>query len=434
MTTEPAPRAFRLARLLLGATLMLAPLPFGAVYGWAWGAITCLAVLILILWAAGSLRQGTLKIVYAPVYAPLALLLVWGCLQLALRLTYDGVATRESLLKFATDLVLFFLVIQLFADSPLATWRRVGIAVLMFGSVFSFLAIIQFLWNPARILWVGHDLAVIPFGPYVDRDHYAGLMEMVAAVSAAYAISRPRSDPLGGMLWFGVLIQMVSLFLTGSRGGIVSAMVVIALWGWVMIWRSPLRGGRMRIGAGGVAILAAAALFVWLAPGIILNRVRPSNSMPDVRRQCLAIWRGSFGIFRAHPLAGTGMGTFETAYPRYQTKAQDLITEHAHNDYVEAFTETGLLGGVLILLALVLFLRRAFGNLAARLRYEPGWMQLGGAIACCGLLVHSLVDFNLHIPANAAWFAFCAALASLSGSDGPHVPGRENSGGLLRSI
>ena len=54
------------------------------------------------------------------------------------------------------------------------------------------------------------------------------------------------------------------------------------------------------------------------------------------------------------------MGSFVTVYPAYQTEAQDLITEHPHNDYVEALTETGLLGGVLILAALVLFIPMMF--------------------------------------------------------------------------
>jgi len=66
-------------------------------------------------------------------------------------------------------------------------------------------------------------------------------------------------------------------------------------------------------------------------------------------------------------------------------------------------------GGALILAALVLFFRLAFGDLGERLTHEAGWLQLGAAFGCCGLLVHSFVDFNLHIPANAAWFVVCAA-------------------------
>lgn len=109
------------------------------------------------------------------------------------------------------------------------------------------------------------------------------------------------------------------------------------------------------------------------------------------------------------------MGSFVTAYPAHQRDAQDLLVEHAHNDYLEALTETGVLGGVLVLAAVIGFIRHTFTNLAVRLKREASWIQLGAAVACCGLLVHSFADFNLHIPANAAWFAFCAGLASLFG-------------------
>jgi O-antigen ligase len=396
--------------------LLAAPLPFGAVYTWAWASITILTLLILILWMMGSLQVGTLRIGYTPLYVPLGLFLVLGLTQLAFHLTLDPTATKESLLKLATNLILFFVVIQLFAPASLETWRRVGIAVLVFGFLLSFLSILQFLWNPARIVWVGHDLAVIPFGPYVDRDHYAGLMEMVGGVSAAYVFSRPRRDPLTGILWFAVLVQVVSLLLTGSRGGFISALVEIAILGWVMIWRNPLPGGRGRIAAAGLVLVGIAAIFFWLVPGMFLDKFRVTNTfVPDARAERLRIWKDSLGIIRAHPVAGAGMGSFVTAFPQHQTYSQDLITEHAHNDYVEALTETGLLGGLLMLATLAMFFRITFGKVTARLRYEPGWIQLGAAVACCGLLVHSLVDFNLHIPANAAWFAFCAGLASLSG-------------------
>jgi hypothetical protein len=64
--------------------------------------------------------------------------------------------------------------------------------------------------------------------------------------------------------------------------------------------------------------------------------------------------------------------------------------------------------------ALAIFLRLGFKKLGQRLRHDAGWIQLGAAIGCCGVLVHSLVDFNLHIPANAAWFAVLAAVATIA--------------------
>ena len=100
-------------------------------------------------------------------------------------------------------------------------------------------------------------------------------------------------------------------------------------------------------------------------------------------------------------------------FPRYQTFSTDLEWNHAHDDYVEALTETGLVGGLIIASALLLFGRLAFRSLPERLADARGWIQVGATLGCCGLLLHSFADFNLHIPANAAWFAVCAALATV---------------------
>ncbi|HXW14158.1 MAG TPA: O-antigen ligase family protein [Terriglobia bacterium] len=411
----PAPRSFSAARVLLGVMLVAAPLPFGAVYTWAWASITLLTLLVLVLWMVGSIEEGRLRIGYSPLYVPIALSLALGVVQLSFHLTLTPIATKESVVKLATYFILFFVVIQLFAGSPVETWRRVGLAVLVFGFVFSFLSILQFLWNPNRILGVGHDLAT-PFGPYVDRDHYAGLMEMVIPLSASYVLSRPKRDPLSGLLWFAVTVPVVSLLLTGSRGAFISILVEITILGWILIWRNPLPGRRMRVAAMGLVLVAVTGLFFWLVPTFVLSKLGTVNSyVPEASEGSrLGLWRNSLGILRDHPLVGAGMGSFVTVYPAYQTEAQDLITEHSHNDYVEALTETGLLGGGLILAALIMFIPMTFRNLGFQLKLEQGWIQLGAAIACCGLLIHSFVDFNLHIPANATWFAFCAGLASLS--------------------
>jgi O-antigen ligase len=249
-------------------------------------------------------------------------------------------------------------------------------------------------------------------------------MELVIPISAGYVLSRPKRDPLTGVLWFAVLVPVVSILLTTSRGGVVAVLAEIAILGWIIVWRNPLPGRRVRFAAISLALVAGAVLFLWLAPAYNLAKIGTVNSYTaGVKGGRITVWRDCLGILRDHPLSGTGLGTFVTAFPRYQRGAQDLITEHAHNDYLEGLTETGLLGGVLILGALGLLLGTAFRNLAVNLRRETGWIHLGAAVASCGLLIHSFADFNLHIPANAVWFAFAAAIASLSGHGVPHPGG-----------
>ena len=409
------PQAFSAARTLLLLTLFAAPLPFGSVFPWAWASLTVLTLAVLILWMAGSLRARALRIGYTPLYVPALLFLALGAVQWCFHLTIAPIETREALLKLATDVLLLFLVVQLFSACSSQTWRRLGTAVLAYGFFFSVFSILQFLWNPNRILWVGHDLAG-PFGPYVDRDHYAGLMEMVVPVSACTVLSRPKRDPLKALLWFAIVVQVVSLLLTGSRGGLISVLAETAILGWILARRDSLPHRKMRVAITGLALAAVAALFFWLVPGYVLARFGAVHGyVSEAKVGRVAIWKSSLKIVRAHPIAGTGMGSFATIYPIYQTEPSNLVTEHAHNDYVEALAETGVIGGILVLGALAMFFPIAFGNLREQMRHTDGWLRLGAAIACCGLIVHSFMDFNLHIPANAAWFAFCAGLASLLG-------------------
>ncbi len=261
-----------MARTLLGLMLFLVPLPYGAVYTWAWASISIMTLLILILWLRGSMQEGRLRVGWSPLYLPIGLFFALGLFQLVFHFTLTPIATRESLLKLATYFVLFFVVIQLFVASPVETWRRVGLAVLVFGFAFSFLSILQFLWDPGRIFWVDHNLGG-PFGPYVDRDHYAGLMEMVIPVSASFVLSRPKRDPLNAMFWFGVLVPIVSLLLTGSRGGLVSLLVETAILGGIMFWRDPVRGRRRRVATTGLVLAAVAVLFFWLVPTYVLTKL-----------------------------------------------------------------------------------------------------------------------------------------------------------------
>jgi O-antigen ligase len=111
--------------------------------------------------------------------------------------------------------------------------------------------------------------------------------------------------------------------------------------------------------------------------------------------------KDSFHMLREHPLLGVGLGNFETAYPPYQSFPSDLTIDFAHNDYMQAFAETGLIGAGLILSAILLFLNLAFGDCRQKLRSGHGWIQLGAALGCCGLLVHWPLPFlsvNADVP------------------------------------
>ena len=110
-------------------------------------------------------------------------------------------------------------------------------------------------------------------------------------------------------------------------------------------------------------------------------------------------------MIRSRPLLGFGLGTFRRVYPEFQSFPGTLAVTHAHNDYLESIAESGLLGALPWFLFICAVLHR---SLRSRLRSIP---QMACMVALPAFLLHSLVDFNLYVPANAALFYSICGLA-----------------------
>jgi O-antigen ligase len=412
-----APRLFNMGRGLLVATLMAAPLPYASVQTWAWASLALLAVLLLLMWGIACVQQGAVRIFWSPLYLPAGLFLLWATIQFSGHLSVDYIGTREAMVKLATDFIFFFLAGQFWAMRSEETWGALGLAVTVYAFVISFLAIVQFFSGPIYNYlnyWSVNSMWGA-FGPYVNHNHYAGLMEMLIPISATYVLSRPEGHPQRNLLAFAVLLPIASLLLTGSRGGFISLLVEVIILGAVLFRVSLISGRRSLLTLGVLGIIAAAILFFWIDPGQMskrLEKIFDLKNTSDVsygHRKATAL--DTLRMFRDHPFIGTGVGSFATVFPQYQSVPGDATWEHAHNDYAEGLAETGMIGGVLIFGALLIFLRCAYRNLGAGPRNVAAWMQLGATLGGLGIIIHSFFDFNLRIPANAAWFAMCCGIA-----------------------
>ena len=195
-----------IARVLLIATICAAPWAFGAVQAWAWGTLMVLSLLTLVVWAVGCAQRGVLKISWSPLYWPFLAFLLVAVLQLEAGLSVDHVATREAVLKIVTNFVFFFLAGQL-----LNAQRENGRALEGVGLIAYLLALAMCIEGLVQLYW-GGDLRVIygtfhvtgaAFGPYVNHNNYAGLMEMLLPISAAYILSRSWSPPFFSSLGAG---------------------------------------------------------------------------------------------------------------------------------------------------------------------------------------------------------------------------------------
>jgi O-antigen ligase len=410
---------WRVTCIGLVVTALAAPLPFGAVENWAWSALLVVALALVIAWAMANADDHVLRVYWTPLYPPAALFLALGAVQFFGHLTLDALATRESLLSFTAPLIYFFLAGQIIARRGEESLPRFGLVVLVYASLLSLFAIIQLFSGNGLIYWtIKPRWGGSVMGPFVNPNNYAGLMEMLVPIGAAYVLSRPKGYPGKILLGFAALLPLASLLLSGSRGGLVSLLAETAILIWVVFTVAPHSRRRSLAATLAIGVVAVDLLFLWLAPERLALRLESTADVvksPEVSLgDRLRVSKDTLRIFRDHPWLGTGLGSFEEVFPQYQSFPSDLRWEHAHDDFAEALAETGLAGGALIVLALCLGFRAAFRDLKARLAGEAGWIQAGATIGCCGLLVHSFVDFNLHIPASALWFALSLAIATTS--------------------
>jgi O-antigen ligase len=398
---------------------LAAPLSFGAVQTWAWTALLVGAMVLAIMWAVSCVNERSICLYWSPLYIPATLFLGLGALQYFGHHTLDSLATRESLLLLLTQLIYFFLAGQIVSRNSGKGLPRFGLVVLIYAFLLSLFAIIQFYTGDGLIYWSikpRWDSAI--FGPYVNHNHYAGLLQILIPVGAAYALSRPPGHSGKILSGFAVLVTIASLMLAGSRGGLISILAEGLILILIILRASPAPTRRPIVLTLVAGFIFVDLFFYWLAPNLLVKRLETTTTFlksPEVTLgDRLRVSKDSLRVFWSHPWLGTGLGSFEPVFPQYRTFPSDLEWAHAHNDYVEALAETGLAGGTLILLALWLGLRAVFRDLGERLTSEAGWVQTGAAIGCCGLLVHSFVDFNLHIPANAMWFAICVGISTSS--------------------
>lgn len=116
-------------------------------------------------------------------------------------------------------------------------------------------------------------------------------------------------------------------------------------------------------------------------------------------------------MFRNHPVAGVGLGGYATAIPTYHDASGTLTPQEAHNEYLELISSGGLIGGAIAVWFAILLVRQTRSSLRASNRFRRT-AALGATLGIVGVAVHSMVDFGLHMIANALIFAALVVIAT----------------------
>jgi O-antigen ligase len=265
-----------------------------------------------------------------------------------------------------------------------------------------------------------------PFGPFINRNHFAGWMVMALPLVAGYscAVLARTWHPVQGwgarVRWlttveasqfvitaFCALLMGMALALTGSRSGLASFAIAMMTFGYLAARHFKDPRARLLVVVYLVVILGGAV--AWAGTDMALDRFTTARSDSPGR---LLAWRDAVQIVRDFPAFGTGLGTFGKAMLVYQTADRPVMYDEAHNDYLQLLAEGGALVAVPSLVALGLVVVSIRRRLTAG-QDEPlaFWVRTGAIAGLVGIAAQSTIEFSLQLPGNTALFVTLLAIA-----------------------
>lgn len=365
---------------------------------------------------AEFLRNYTLRYALAPFAHPLSV---------------DPARTRLGLMFFVA---LALLLAGLARGLSRSRVRTLTVALIALGAVLAAIGIVQkavlgdhtYLGMKIYGWWTPESRLVVPFGPYVNRNHFAGWMLMGLPLAIGYlcALVEEGTQRTTGwrnrLLWLstsaggGALLVLaaaglmsVSLVMSMSRSG----MVGFTLAAVVIAGRSlrSVRGTAARLAA--VLTLASLLIVPVVTLGIDSTVERLSTDPRGSVETRLRVWRDTRAIIADFPVAGTGLNTFGTATVVYQTGNRDVHFQEAHNDYLQLAAEGGVLLGLPIVAVIVLFVAAVRKRMRDDIDRTTAWIRFGAVTGIVAVAAQSLVEFSLQMPGNAAMFVVLMAIS-----------------------
>lgn len=431
--------ASRFAFLVICVAIVLSALAYGTVHYWALALFNIGGLVVLLLWVLDGWTLGTFRINRNALQLPLIGAIILGLVQLLpLRevssggataialvntLSLDPNSTRLVLVQLSTLLV-FFAATLVFVDTP----HRLQILVrtiMVFGFLLAILGLSQSITSPTKVYWFRELNQSTAFGPFINRHHFAGYMELTIALPLGLLFAGAVDKEKRIIYLFIAGLMGVALVMTASRGGIVSLVAeIFFLMIVTAIWRKPSERRRKRahrfkqvlgrLGMTGALLVGLFLGVVLLGGEFSINRFIDSVNTDDPTTGRAHFWAVTLDIIKAHPYVGTGLGAYGVIYTRYDTRNGLYRLEQAHNDYLQVLSDGGIIGAVLALSFVILLFWKAISRARSRDDFRRG-LALAAMSGCFAVLVHSFFDFTLHTTSNALLFLVLAALATLNG-------------------
>jgi O-antigen ligase len=397
--------------LVLGI-LVFGPLAFGAVDVLPFLVVQAATGLVLLLWVARIWISDSFKFLWPPI--------CWAVLAFAayavvryLTADIEYVARQELLRMLTYAFLLLAIVNNLHRKEPV---QIISFSLIVLAMAISGYAFYQFVANSQKVWNVVNGYSHRGTGTYINPNHLAGFVEMILPVAAAYALAGRVKPVTRILLGYASLVMAAGIAVTLSRGGWVAASVSsLVLLGILTTQRA------YRLPAGVFLVLVVAGCLVLIPKSHIFEKrakVVYDGRIDDDAR--FIIWAPAVKLWRENLWWGVGPGHFDERFRPVRPPSLQLQPERVHNDFLNTVVDWGIAGAALIgaglsLLAIGVIrswghVRREYNELGGNKHSNKFAFLVGASCGLVAISVHSLVDFNMHIPANAILAITWAAL------------------------
>lgn len=400
------PEPIKIARYALYLLLIFTPLARGSVQGWAIAIIHVTTLFAIASFLLGRCVKMDWKWVKTGLNKPILALFIL-CFVSAIFSTHKT-SSLWAMALLINYLAIFYLVIFTINNKPrLLNFAYLIVGIGTFLSVFGIFK--RFGYNPFP-WWNYEDLTYsMDFlsATYGNHNHLAGYLEMAIPLTLGLFLIEFRGGKLLLMIYLS-FIMVTALILSLSRGGWMGFLFGALLFSYGLMKNYYFRKKGLFIGLIGFLFLLS---IVILSSTPVVERainIVEKEGEADFHQRAVA-WKGVIKMIGDKPLLGTGPGTFSSAFTRYQPAGLSTHFTKAHNDYLHFTAEVGVLLIPIIIWMAIVFFREGFYKLRSPSRLIRG-ITLGAMSGVTAILFHSILDFNLHIPANALMFCVLSAL------------------------
>jgi len=324
-------------------------------------------------------------------------------------------AARIEFLKFLPYALIIFVIADNFKKK--SQILHVLGAVSIAGFIIAIFGIAQKFSYNGMIYWaVPVPEGAGPFGPFVNKNHFAGFMELAIPITAVFVFITQKAEKKIFFAFMAV-VMLLSLFLCLSRAGIVSFFLACGIVMALVFLRRSL--AKYIFYALPVILIIFALIFL-VTKGVLVEKFAAA---PEAFLKRAAIYKDTVRMFLDFPLFGSGLAGFTDIFPMYKTYAGGMVFRHPESDWLQFLSETGLAGFLCIVISIWLFFKdilcchflgkgRCVSLKNVNLRHDRFILLIisAGIVSIISIILHGFLDVNLHIPSNMLLTCIVAAI------------------------